>query len=294
MSELQIQKIEKADIKTPHLQDGESAIVFQRHERYQRDRTADNTGSLITEHAEAAYLRDVNFFEELFAQDADGSETMLLFTSSDTQYADGGYRSIETAQLAQDAAIEVLDELGIEPYSRIINLNASFNTNGFDTTNQSIRPDAKIREPQIFDTPDYIDMLREKYGEEDGPGTGISPKAWAMHEMDAEKEAREGFGAEGVYDMLDRAKKSVKIMDRYSKVFHANNPNKKLLIWTASHYDTISPLVKDATKAGFDEYVPVDYGAGVIIELSKDEEPVLHAQGQKVKLDLASTAINRR
>lgn len=289
MSEVLIQKIEKEDIKVPNLENGDSAIVFQRHERYERDRDAENAGSLIPEHAEAASERDVAFFEELFGNE--DTETMVLFTSSDTQYASGGYRSLETAQIAQDAAIKVLEEMGIEPSSRIINLNPHFATNGFKSTKQTIRPDKKIREPQIFDTPEYVDYLRDKYGKEDGSGTGISPKAWAMHEMDAEKEAREQMGAEGVHEMLDRTKKSIAIMNRYAKMFHANNPDKALLIWTASHYDTISPMVKDATDVSFEEYVPVDYGAGVVIELHSDEDPTLHAQGQKAKLGLAATAI---
>ena len=291
MTELPIQKIEKEDIKAPHLVVGESAIVFQRHERYERDRGSKNTGSLITEHAEAAHARDVEFFDELFSNEADSAETMLLFTSSDTQYSGGGYRSLETAQIAQDAAVEVLEKMGIEPSSRIINLNPNFSTIGFEPTKQSIRPDKKIREPQIFDSPEYIDYLRDKYGNENGPGTGISPKAWAMHEMDAEKDVREQMGAEGVYETLNRTKKSIAIMNRYARMFHANNPDKVLLIWTTSHYDTISPLVKDATNASFEEYIPVDYGGGVVIELHKDDDPTLRAQGQKARLDLAATAI---
>lgn len=291
MSEVPIQKIEKEDIKVPNLESGGSAIIFQRHERYERDRDAENAGSLFPEHAEAASERDVAFFKELFSNE--DTETMILFTSSDTQYAGRGYRSLETAQIAQNAAIKVLEEMGIEPSSRIINLSPDFATNGFKSTKQTIRPDKKIREPQIFDTPEYVDYLRDKYGKEDGPGTGISPKAWAMHEMDVEQEVRELMGAEGVHEMLDRTKKSIAIMNRYAKMFHANNPDRALLIWTASHYDTISPMVKDATDVSLEEYIPVDYGAGIVIELHSDEDPTLHAQGQKAKLDLAATALKR-
>ncbi|MFZ1458481.1 MAG: hypothetical protein WAT17_01205 [Candidatus Saccharimonadales bacterium] len=289
MSEVSIEKIEKEDIKVPSLENGDTAIVFQRHERYVRDRDAENTGSLIEEHAEAARDRDIAFFEKLFGNET--SKTMVLFTSSDTQYTGGGYRSLETAQIAQDAAIKVLEKMGIDPSSRIINLSPDFITHGFKPTNQSIRPDTKIREPQIFDTPEYVDYLRGKYGKEDGLGTGLGSTAWAMHEMDAEKAVRKQMGAEGVYEILDRTKKSINVMDRYANVFHANNPDTALLIWAVSHYDTISPLVKDATGVSFGEYIPVDYGAGVVIELHKDEVPMLHAQGQEVELRLAATAI---
>lgn len=292
MSELIIPKIETTDISAPHLKTGESAIVLQRHERYERDPAASGAGSLVPEHAEKAFERDVAFFSDLFGHDSDGQETILLFVSSDTQYAGGGYRSLETAQIAQDAAAEVLERLRIDPASRIINLSPNFKIDMFEPTGQAVRADAKIREPQIFDTPEYVNFLREKYGKEEGPGMGLSPRAWAIHEMDAEKDMRERLGAEGVYEVLDRTKKSLGIMARYASIFHAHNSDKKLLIWAASHYDTISPLVKDATEVGFGAYVPVDYGAGVVVRLDKDKEPVLEAQNKKVILNLAGTAIN--
>lgn len=290
MSETQIRKIEKEDIRVPYLENGNSAIVFQRHERYERDAQADNAGSLFPEGVQEAFDRDFLFFHDLLAQDTKDSETMVLFVSSDTQYANRGYRSLETAQIAEDAAISVMEAAGIDPSTRIINLNSDFKTDGFGPTGQTIRPDKNIREPQIFDNLDYVDFLKKKYGDKDG----LTPKAWGAHEMDAEKEKREELGAEGVYDILDRTKKSIAIMERYAGVFHSNNPNKKLLIWVASHYDTISPLVKDATGTSFEEFVPVDYGAGVVIELGKNSEPILSAQGEKVTLNLGKNALKDR
>lgn len=287
MSEKQISKVEKSDIKVPSLENGTSAIVFQRHERYDRDNTSENAGSLFPEDAQQAFDRDRVFFDDLLAQDTADSQTMVLFVSSDTQYAGKGYRSMETAQIAESAAISAMEAVGIDPTDRIINLNTAFKTDGFEPTGQSIRPDAHIREPQIFDNMEYVNFLKEKYGDADG----LSPKAWGAHEMDAEKDKREELDAEGVYDMLDRTKKSIAIMNRYANIFHANNPNKKLLIWVASHYDTISPLVKDATETSFEEFVPVDYGAGVVIELSNDSQPILNAQGEKVTLTLGKNAL---
>lgn len=292
MKEQQIQKIEKADIQVPHLSEGGSAIIFQRHERYERNQSAESAGLLQPEHANAAFERNLEFFKELFEQDNSNVETMILFTSSDTQYAGKGYRSMDTAQLAQDAAIEVLKSMGIDPKTRIINLSPEYETRIFGETGQLIRPDQNIREPQIFNTPKYIDYLQDKYGKDDGVGDGISPKAWAMHEMDAEKEVRESYGAEGVHDVINRTKRSLIISERYARVFHANNPHKKLVIWTTSHYDTISPLVKEATDQGLDAYVPVDYGAGVVIDLHSDDEPTLSAQGQKVRLQLGGKALS--
>ena len=284
--ETNIEKIEKTDIIAPRLQAGDSAIVFQRHEKYDRDVESEDAGSLVPDVIEDAIRRDKDFFKEVFSHDDMDSETMILFISSDTQYAGKGYRSMETAQIAQDAAVEVLSEFGLDPKERIINFNPGFRTDNFDATSQAVRPDKNIREPQIFENMDYVNYLKDVYG-------GMNPEAWGAHEMDAEKEKREEFGAESVYDMLDRTKKSISVMERYAQVFHVNNPGKKLIIWAASHYDTISPLVKDATDTGFETYLPVDYGAGVVIEIEKGSEPVLSAQGQKVALNLGRKAVTR-
>ena len=128
--------------------------------------------------------------------------------------------------------------------------------------------------------------MKDKYSD----GTSLTPKAWAMHEMDADKEMREEFGAEGVHDIVDRTKKSLAIMERYARIFHANNPGKKLIIWASSHYDTLSPLTKDATGTDFGDYLPVDYGAGVTIELKNGQEPSFEVAGEKVALNLATAA----
>lgn len=294
MSELHISKIEKKDIKAPCLRVGSSAIAFERHEKYIIDPDAENAGSLVAADAMAAFERNAEFFHDVFGQDAEHDKTMVLFVSSDTQYAGKGYRSMETAQLAQNAAIRILEELGMDPHDRIINFNPHFSTNAFHPSAEAVpipvRPDPRLREPQIFAMPEYVDFLIGKYNEEGEDTHRLGTKAWAAHENDVEKAKREELGAEGVYDILERTKTSLAIMERYSKVFHANNKNVKLIIWVDSHYDTISPLVKDAAKIGFDNFLPVDYGAGVIIELEPGESPTLSAQNQRIALQLGSMA----
>lgn len=294
MSEVKIQKIEKEDIRAPHLAVGTSAIIFERHERYVRDPDAENAGSLVPEDAAAALTRDREFFREVFEQDTDHDETMVLFISSDTQHAGKGYRSMETALLAQSAAIQVLEELGLDPNERIINLNSDFSTHGFAPSDQTaaipVRPDKRLREPQIFDTPEYVQHLLDTYGAEEGSSNRLSTEAWAAHEMDAEQALREELGAEGIRDIIDRTKKSLALMERYARVFHAKNKNAKLIIWVDSHYDTISPLIKDATAVGLDVHIPVNYGAGVVIELDPGQDPTIVAQGQRVELHLGSAA----
>jgi len=290
MPEMLIPKVEKEDIKVPHLEPGESAIVLQRHEKYEEDRHSETAGSLVPEHADAASERYQTYFRELFSQDVD-SETMVFFVSSDTQYAGKGHRSMETAQLAQGAAISVLEELGIEPSERIINLNLGFSIKPFDPMGLDVRPIRNLVAPKMLDVPEYVEYLRDKYGGKEGLGFDLSPKAWGVHEDDGEAEKRLELGAESVYELLERTKKSITILSRYARIFHAKNEGKKLLIWASSHYDTISPLVKDVTGADFGKYLPVDYGGGVVISLGNGEqEPHLEAQEHSIPLKLGKTA----
>jgi hypothetical protein len=293
MSEQHIPKIEKADIRVPELAPGGSAIILQRHEAYQRNRGAENSGSILPEAAEVTLKNDKEFFKQLLEQESDGAETMILFVSSDTQYAGAGRRSLETAQLALDAASEVMADAGIDPASRIVNLSPAFKTNRFEPTDQDIRPIPQLREPQIFDgDPRYIEYLREKYGAADNSGGGLSIAAFTAHEADLEAAMREEYGAEGVHDIIDRTKKSVELFTKYAHWFHHHNPNKRLIIWAATHYDTISPLVKDATGTPLTEFIGVDYGGGVTIEVPPEStEATLTTRTLKTTLKLGGKAV---
>lgn len=271
-------KIEKEDIIIPELDAGETSIVFQRHGKYDRNRDSETAGSVTPESAEELFAYEKNLFDDVFQQE----NVYVLFTSSDTQFAGKGFRSLETAEVAQKAAVESLQAAGLDPGERIINFNPNFSTARHDETDQDIRPLAGIREPQIFNPRDvdYITHLQEKhgYGDEEAK-TGISGKAWAFHEFDGEKEVRETTGAEGEEELINRTKKTLAILERYARVWHANNPDKRLVIWAASHYDTISPIVKEVNGVARDKdgeladvLQAVDYGGGVVINVPASAE----------------------
>lgn len=304
MPEQLIPQVEKEDIRPPDLEIGETAIVLQRHEKYNRDTTAEDAGSIYPDAAEDAKTRDREFFDTLLDQEAD-SEVMILIVSSDTQYAGNGFRSMETAQLAMDAASESMQARGIDPSSRILNLNEDFSTRRFSGGDRDIRPMKGLVEPKIFDeTPEFVNELGRKYNppevqaDIDARRTDVklTPQAFGAYEADLPEvvEMREKHGAEGVHNIVDRTKHSIAVMERYSRWFHRENPGKKLVIWAASHYDTISPLVKDATGTSFEEFTPVDYGAGVVMTIEKGSTDVeLNAQGQKIVLDLGRASTTK-
>lgn len=295
--ELPVPKIELEDIIAPELEVGGTAIVLQRHAKYDRNRDADSAGSIDPESAEVVQQKDKEFFNTVLDSEGD-AETMILFVSSDTQYAGKGRRSLETGQLAQDAATEAMRARGIDPSKRIINFNEAFNTTKSNSTGQDIVADRRIREPKMFDhSPDFVKELGRMYNPEDlqeeidarRTDVQLSPRAFAAYEADEPgvKELREKHGAEGVYDILDRTRSALSTYKRYARVFHAKNPDKRLIIWATSHYDTMSPLVKDETGVDFDEYLPVDYGAGMVMTISPEgSDLTLEAQGQKIPMKL--------
>lgn len=302
-----IGKVERTDVEAPSIEGGGTAIVFQRHEKYDRSKGTETTGSIVGEGIEETRERDRVFFREVLSNEDDG-ETMVLFVGSPTQYAGGGHRSMETAQLAEDAAIEVMQEMGLDPSQRIINFNDEFSTGRFDKTGQDIRPMKGIEEPRMFDqNPEFVEELGRQFNSEKTKediearrtDVKLDADAFAAYEADAPgvKELREKFAVdgkpvEGVHDILDRTNISIRALERYARLFHAKNPDKKLVIWAASHYDTISPLVKDATGQSFETYVPVDYGAGVVIEIAPGgkEDPILKTKQGKVVLNLGRQA----
>ncbi len=303
MTEQQTHKIEQEDIIVPELKKGQTALVLQRHGKYNRDPSADDAGSLEGQDAEKIKQADKAWFRDLLTKSGEGDETFILFVSSDTQYAGNGFRSLETGQLAQDAAISAMQELEIDPEEHILNLNSDFSIARSDETDQNIRPVAGLREPDIFNPDDvsYLEHLQRTHGYADAETkSGMSPKAWGMHEMDAEREVRETTGAEGQQDLIDRTKTSLAILERYARIWHASNPDKKLVIWATSHYDTINPLIKEVDGRLYDEkgdladeYQPVDYGGGVVLKFpsSPEEDVTLETRAHDgAKIDLGRVA----
>lgn len=77
--------IEKQDIKVPHLAAGESAIIFQRHGKYERDKTSEQNGSITEDAVEGLTASNQVFFDELLKSEPNPEDIMALFVSSDTK-----------------------------------------------------------------------------------------------------------------------------------------------------------------------------------------------------------------
>jgi hypothetical protein len=250
-------KIERSDIRSHLIGLGETEIVLQRHGAYIRDREDPQSGGLSEESAAAEKAAATDYFESFLnaLPEEERQSVDVLFVASDTQYFDGGKRSYETATLAQEAAQENFAAHGIAEANII-------NTAGHLKGEGGPKPMKNLREPNFLnDSPDFLDHMLQKYG-------GIGLDFWVAFEEDKEQETRLAMGAEGPMDIADRTAFTLRVLARYAQAHHRANPDRRLVVWAATHYDTISPFVKrDVFGVGNEQQLLVDYGAGITIDI---------------------------
>ena len=270
-------KIEKGDINPNLPAVGGTEIVLQRHGKYERSADSPKVGSLTEEGIEEIYTSGKDFFGKLFdaIPESERSNIDILVLASDTQHKDGGQRSMETA----DQIIKVVkEELGRLNLNESQLLNTSGNVSG---EGDAPRPTPKLREPQMFNnSPEFVEFLKDKYGD-------MNLDFWIAFEEDKEKETRQAMGAEGPDEITDRMQLMIDILARYSRFYHDKHPDRRLIIWAATHYDTISPYVKrEIFKVGKDAVLGVDYGAGISINLDKDGKGSVKIAGNEYEVPL--------
>jgi hypothetical protein len=267
-------KIEKSDI-TPNLPEvGGTEIILQRHGEYERSAESSKVGSLTEEGTREIYTFGKEFFERLFETipESERSKVDFLVLASDTQYQDGGRRSMETADQIIRALKEELEKLNLDE-SQLLNTSRNISGDG------NARPTAHLGEPKIFtDSPEFVEFLKEKHGDSD-------LDFWIAFEEDVEKEIREKMGAEGPDEIADRMKRMINILSRYSRFYHKKHSDRRLIIWAVTHYDTISPYVKrEVFETDKDTPLGVDYGAGISINLDQGGAATTKISGKEYKI----------
>ena len=269
-------KIEKDNIEPIPPEVGGTEIVLQRHGKYERSVDSPNVGSLTEDGAKEIYALGKEFFKKLFDSipESERKNVDVLVLASDTQYKGGGHRSMETANQIIRGVREELKRLDL-------NENQILNTSGNFHDKDGIRPTPELREPQMIDnSPEFLQFLKEKYGD-------MNLDFWIAFEEDKEKEAREKMGAEGPNEIADRLDFMVNVLARYSRFYHKKHPDKRLVIWAATHYDTISPYVKrEILKTDKETPLGVDYGAGISINLDKEGRGTVKMAGEEYDVPL--------
>ncbi len=253
-------KIEKETIDNSVPELGGTKIVLQRHAKYDRSVGSDSVGSLTREGAEDTYQQSIAAFEEMLSGLSDEEKTSLAFLvlASDTQYAGGGRRSVETAEMVIKGLKDTFAKYGLAE-QQLLNVSGNFSNND----KPRLTPD--LGEPKMFEnSPEFVSFLKEKYGD-------LTIDFWRAFEEDKEKETREKLGAEGPDEIVERIKLVINVLSRYSRLYHKNNPNHRLIIWAVTHYDTISPFVKrELYGVEKDFKLEVDNGAGISINIDPE------------------------
>lgn len=285
MSELNPKEVLRSDVLPLKLAAEETGIIIQRHEEYIRDPEDPQVGSLKPDANNRAYTQTEQVLNQMLEQlNPEERKTLdVMVVGSPTRYHGKGQRSLETAATVLDTVESVFDLYGL-PESQILNKAARLPWSGGPI------PSQKIVEPKIFDqSPEFVEFIKDLT-----QSGGINLKFFIAYEGDQEpvKSKRLEMGAEGPMDMANRMADYLYAMKLYSEKYHQEHPGRRLLIWTVSHYDTISPYLKTRIGGSIDGHIPVDYGAGIGIHLAKDGEASTSIGGTEYQLPLvrASTA----
>jgi len=285
--------IEVTDIHAHAIAPGETEIVAQRHGDYVRPREDASRGSLTGESASEVGQTAKAYFETFMNQipENERGSVDVLFVASDTQYFSGGRRSLETGSLAQQAAEEVFQQMGI-PLENIHNNRGELH--GLDD-NSGPRTMPAMREPNFLNThPEFVDYLVNKYSQttDDSGRKVIDTPFWIAFETDAEKELREQVGAEGPDCIADRMEHSINVLGRYAQAYHKLNPDRRLVIWAATHYDTISPYVRRdifEQEDYKDQSLGVKLGGGITIDVDKEGNATTEIGGTNYDVPLRTS-----
>lgn len=265
----EIPVIQKSDIKLDPPEGG-TTIVLQRHAKYERDADAANAGSISAEAFAETKAETQALLDDLFARLGDQAGTVdFLVVASDTAYRGKGQRSMETAAAVLEGIEEKVQALSLP--SHIVNKAHKLKGAG------GPRPTRQLREPNIFtQAPDFVAFMEEKYPDE----------FWKQYEFDTEKEARVKMGGEGPMELGNRLAGQVSALRRYAEMYHQTHPGRRLVIWADTHYDTISPYVKlNLEKRDIRDYLPVDYGGGIAINIDASGNSSTEIQGRTYSLN---------
>lgn len=292
------EKVTEADISHEAPLENGTKLILQRHGKYERSLEAENAGSIIEEATKSLEEQGYNLFSDILKSlpEEDRHNIDMLFVASNTRYgvnADLGQRSMETAEHMMRGVQRALEENNLS-LNQILNKNSNYHTHIQEEDPEgSVRPVEGIVEPQIFgDDAKLAKFISSKVGAPIG-----SVPFWQAYESDRFKEEREAAGIEGPHEIADRMQHFVEVLARYARRYHAHTTNsgKRLIILASTHYDTISPFVKDyvlqMTKEESDAaFVGVDYAGGISIEIDPQAGELtgkVSVNGKDYRIELA-------
>lgn len=274
-----VERITSGDLKPEIPEVGGVEIILQRNAKDNRDLNSElEMGALVPEAALEVRLKAKDFFGELFQSlgPEEAKTVDILVVAADTkletpvpEVKSDHKRAVETAEQVVAGIGESMEESSL-PETQLLNKSGK----PIELSSGRLR-DLRMLE----DSPDFVKFLTDKYG------TGN--EFWAAFESDMERETREEMGAEGPDDIADRVEKYLKVLTNAARSYHQHHPGRRLVVWAVSHYDTISPYVKKHV-AGMEQtdYLPVEQGAGLVINVDKNEKAATKIQNHEYNLKL--------
>jgi len=274
-----LEKITRSDISKEMPGIGETEIIMQRHEKYIRDAEHERSGSLEPEDAKKAREQAIEILKSKLDSipEEERKNVDILVIASNTDYGKArGMRSFETASEVVDGILEIFDKYGLDK-NQLLNSKTAISEK-----NENVVPSKNktIQEPRFMSqSPEFVEYLKSKYGDQ-------TQEFWQAFEEDWEKDERERLKAEGPRDILERYDKFIEILKNFSQHYHKKHPGKRLIIWPVSHYDTISPYIKNrVAKTDPNKFLPVDYGAGISLNIDRDRKVSSKIQGKEYEIN---------
>lgn len=255
----------------PQAKLNETQIILQRHCNYDKEK-----GGLIPESVNIQ-KEVVNKFNEIMNSQSSNEElrnTYFLFVSSGTISTSNFKRAKETTNIAMNEVKKFFENNSISS-NNILNLDLDANYN------REVREDKHLTEPSMFtDSSGYLEYLKEKHG-------GINKDFWIDFEGDLSIEKRKKFNTEGPEEIVNRAVRYLNVLKRYSDYFHKKNPNSRLIIWNGTHYDILSPLVKQRIlNYDKEDIVKVDNCGGLSVLIDEFNTITINMNGITYPFDL--------
>ena len=252
-----------------------SSIILQRNAKDSRKNEISDFGALLPESAkkteENAERIFNTIFENLGNKDKHSVDILIVAANTSLLTPDGSSsthkRALETAEAVSKGVYSSMTKFGI-PDSQLLNKN------GHPVELRSgILTDLKALE----DSPKFIDYMVTKYG------TG--QEFWETFEADIEREKRIEMEAEGPNEIAERVDSYIRVLNNALDFYHTNHPGRRVVAVVIGHYDNLSPYIKRMLNKNMEDYLPIDYGSGIQIEIKADRKRVAHIEGLEISLD---------
>lgn len=279
----EIKGITEDDLRVVIPEKDASIIVLQCNARDERDPDSKIFGTITPEGILKARKKAQDFFKTFITsipEDERKDIDILVLASNATLDSPEGFmsehkRASETAEATMDGICEALKEAGLS-------LNQLLNFSEFkqDTEPNGVIEFEELEDTQIFrETPEFVQHLVSKHGSKEN--------FWIQYEQDTDKKTRQRMKAEGVDDIASRMGSFMRLLAQASQERHKNDNGKRLVIWTVSHYDAISPFIKRRVlDRPATDYLPINKTGGITMEVTQGGEVVTQIHNQKFNVDL--------